>query len=59
MFNVGQKRPDTEEPVACLFVCFQDRASLCISGYPGTHCVAQAGLRLAEIRLPLPPKCQD
>jgi hypothetical protein len=30
----------------CLFVCFQDRVSLCSPGCPGTHFVDQAGLEL-------------
>jgi hypothetical protein len=30
----------------CLFVCFQDRVSLCSPGCPGTHSVDQAGLEL-------------
>ena len=32
---------------------FQDRVSLCISGYPGTQSVDQAGLELTDIHLPL------
>jgi hypothetical protein len=39
--------------------CFQDRISLSSPGCPGTHSVAQAGLELTEIRLPLPPECWD
>jgi hypothetical protein len=33
---------------------FQDRASLCTSGGPGSHSI---GLELAEIHLPLPRRC--
>jgi hypothetical protein len=33
---------------ACLFV-FQDRVSLCSPGYPGTHSVDQAGLKLRNL----------
>jgi hypothetical protein len=36
---------------------FQDRVSLCSPGCPGTHSVDQAGLKLTEILLPLPPEC--
>jgi hypothetical protein len=32
--------------VVCLFVCFQDRVSLCSPGCPGTHFVDQAELKL-------------
>jgi len=32
-----------------------DRASLCISGWPGTYYAELAGLKLTEILLPLPP----
>jgi hypothetical protein len=37
--------------LACLLVClfFQDRISLCIPGYPGTHFVDQAGLELRNL----------
>ena len=44
-----------------LFVLvFEDRVSLCSFGaWPGTSSVAQAGLELTELRLPLPPKCWD
>jgi hypothetical protein len=30
----------------CLFLFFRDRASLCSPGFPGTHSVDQAGLKL-------------
>jgi hypothetical protein len=34
----------------CLFVCFfRDRVSLCSPGYPGTHSVDQAGLKLRNL----------
>jgi hypothetical protein len=32
----------------CLFVCFQDRVSLCNPGCPGTHSVNQASLKLRD-----------
>ena len=42
----------------CLFLVFQDRFSLFSFGAcPGTHSVDQAGLKLTEICLPLPPEC--
>ena len=34
--------------VVCLFVCFQDRVSLCSPGCPGTHFVDQAELKLRD-----------
>ena len=47
----------------CLFVCFcffWDKVSLRNSpGYPGIHFVHQAGVKLTEICLPLPPGCWD
>jgi hypothetical protein len=36
---------------------FRDGISLCSSGYPSTYSVDQAGLKLTEICLPVPPKC--
>jgi hypothetical protein len=33
----------------CLFVCFQDRVSLCSPGCPGTHSVDQAGPKLRNL----------
>lgn len=30
--------------VVVVLLCFQDRVSLCVSGCPGAHSVAQAGL---------------
>ena len=42
------------------FLTCQDRVSVCKSpGYPGIHFVDQAGLKLREIHLPLPPQCWD
>ena len=38
---------------------FQDRVFLYSLGCPGTCSVDQAGLKLAEIHLSLPPKCSD
>lgn len=35
---------------------FSERISLCFPGCPGTHSVAQAGLELTGICLPLEPK---
>lgn len=35
------------------------RQSLCGPGHPGTCCVHQAGLKLTEVYLPLPPECWD
>jgi hypothetical protein len=32
----------------CLFVCFQDRVSLCSPGCPGTHFVDQAGFKFRD-----------
>ena len=43
----------------CLFVCFQDKVSLCSPGCPGTHSVDQAGLKYHPSTLPLPLKCWD
>ena len=40
-----------------MYLCFQDRVSLCSCGYPGTHYVDQADLKLTEIHLPLAPEC--
>jgi len=37
------------------FVLFETR-SYCL-GWPGIHCVDQAGLELTEIHLLLPPQC--
>jgi hypothetical protein len=39
----------------CLFVCRQ--GFLLSPGCPGVHSVNQAGLKLAEIPMPLPPEC--
>jgi hypothetical protein len=36
-----------------------EMVSLCSPGCPGTCSVDQAGFRLTEIHLPLPPKCWD
>jgi hypothetical protein len=38
-----------------IFICF----SLFSLAYSGTHSVDQAGLKLTETRLPLPPECWD
>jgi hypothetical protein len=35
------------------------RVSLCYPGWPDTHYVDQASLKLREIHLSLPPKCWD
>lgn len=35
--------------------CFFERVSLCSTGWLGAHYVGQAGLKLIEIYLPLPP----
>jgi hypothetical protein len=35
------------------------QVSLCSPGYPGTHYVDQASLKLTEVHLPLPPECWD
>jgi hypothetical protein len=35
----------------------QDRVSLCSPGCPETQSVDQAGLKLIETHLPLPPEC--
>ena len=42
-----------------LFVCFvfRDRVSLCSPGCPRTYSVDQAGPKLTEIHLSLPPEC--
>ena len=37
---------DVDDDDVCLFVCFRDRVSLYRPGYPGTHSVDQAGLKL-------------
>ena len=37
----------------------QDRVSLCSPGYPGTHFVDKAGLKLTETHLPLLHECCD
>lgn len=37
-----------------MIIVFQD--SILSSGFSGTHLVDQAGLKLLEIHLPLPPK---
>ena len=42
-----------------LFCFVWDRVSLYSPGCPGTHPVGQAGLKLTEILLPLPPECWD
>ena len=39
------------------FRFFRDRVSLYSSGWPGTHNVEQASIKLVQIHLPLPPKC--
>jgi hypothetical protein len=44
--------------VVFVFV-FQNRVSLCSPGCPKTHSVDQAGLKITEIHLPLPPECGD
>lgn len=41
--------------VIVLFLVFLDRLSLHSSGHPRTHCVDEAGLKLIEICVPLPP----
>ena len=42
--------------VFCFVIFFRDRVSLyCFGACPGTHSVDQAGLKLTEIHLPLPP----
>jgi hypothetical protein len=33
----------------CFVFAFQDRVSLCSPGYPGTHSVDQAGLKLRNL----------
>lgn len=33
----------------CLFVCLQDRVSLCSIGFPGTQPVDQAGLEVRDM----------
>lgn len=38
---------------------FLDRVSLHRSGCPGIYSVDQAGLKLTQIHLPLPPRCWD
>ena len=38
---------------------FQDRVSLCSSGWPGTHSVGEASLKLPWIHLLLLPECWD
>jgi hypothetical protein len=43
----------------CVCVCFQDRISLCSPGCPGISSLDQAGLKLTDICLPLPPKCWE
>ena len=45
--------------IGFLFVCLfvWNRVSLCSSGSPGTHSIDQAGLKLTEILLPMPPEC--
>ena len=46
--------------VVVLFCFFLDGVSLCNSpSCPETHSVDQAGLKLTEIHLPLPPECWD
>jgi len=42
-----------------IFVCFQDRVSLCSSDCFETYYVNQGGLELTDICLPLPPKSWD
>ena len=54
--------PDPRNSSVCLFGWLvgwflETRVSLCSPVCPGTHSVDQAGLRLTEIHLPLPPKC--
>ena len=41
----------------CLFVLFWYRILFLAPGCPATRSVDQAGLKLTEIRLPLPPEC--
>jgi hypothetical protein len=42
--------------LVCL-IAFKNRVSLYSSGCPRIHYIDQAGLKLTEIQLPLPPKC--
>ena len=46
-------------PFVLFCFVFQDRVSLCNSVCPGTCFVGQAGPKLTEIHLPLPPKYWD
>jgi hypothetical protein len=43
----------------CAFFSFPERVLLCSPSYPEPQYIAQAGLKLTEIHLPLPPKCWD
>lgn len=45
--------------LVCLFVCFENRVSLCSSDCSGIHYVDQTSLELTEICLPFSPKCWD
>ena len=54
-----QTQPHVHRPISYRLphTHIEDRASLCSPGCPETHTVAQAGLELTDIHLPLPPKC--
>ena len=49
----------TEPSLQLLIGFFKTGFYLCTLGFPGTYFVDQAGLKLTEIHLPVPPKCWD